>query len=62
MQLVDERHGSRAVRGLRGNGDEGHAWIGEIVTRKFVLGHGSRRYTDGCLVKWAPPDGEDQAL
>merc|ERR1711934_694051 len=45
---------------------EGHKWIGKIVTRKFSSTHANGRstfrYADGRLVKWAPPDGEDEAL
>ena len=45
---------------------EGHKWIGKIVTRKFpnthANGRSTFRYADGRLVKWAPPDGEDEAL
>ena len=41
---------------------EGHEWIGEIVTRRFAPANGAVRYMDGCLVKWAPADGDDEAL
>ena len=41
---------------------EGHEWIGRIVTRKFALSNGASRYMDGCLVKWVPADGADEAL
>lgn len=45
---------------------DGHEWIGKIVTRKFATTHANGRsnfcYSDGRLVKWVPPDGEDEAL
>merc|ERR1719201_1991363 len=61
IHLRSEAEYARQHNGIEWQHD-GHEWIGKIVTRKFVNAHGSARYTNGRLVKWAPPDGEDQAL